>query len=91
MTSSAGSIRRHLVDAAEQCYYSGPTAGQMWLHDLSAYLQTLPEDDGRLRRLAGAATDATSSAQQHLCEEPHPLAQAFSPSDWLDRYVERFA
>jgi hypothetical protein len=71
----------------ERCYYTGATAGQMWLHDLSSYLQELPEGDPRLERLGGTGHDL-ADAEEYLCGKPHALAQSFDPSHWLDEYVQ---
>lgn len=91
MVSSPDSVRQRLVDAVEHCYYSGATAGQMWLHDLSAYLRSLPSEDGRLDRLAHAGGDPVAAAEEHLCTRPHPLVQAFDAGAWLDEYVQQVA
>ena len=88
MATTPHDIRERLVSTAEHCYYSGPTAGQMWLHDLSAYLQSLPEEDPRLARLAGDE-HALDDAEEVLCGDPKPLAQHFSPGDWLDGFAGR--
>jgi hypothetical protein len=88
MASTPQDIRDRLVQTTEHCYYTGPTAGQMWLHDLSSYLQQLPDDDPRFRSL-GRSEQALADAEAYLCERPHALAQAFHPSAWLDQYVER--
>lgn len=90
MATSTQDVRERLVRSAEHCYYSGATAGQMWLHDLSGYLQTLPEDDPRLGRLAGDER-VLEGTEDVLCSEPQPLVQAFDPSAWLDRFAARAA
>jgi|tagenome__1003787_1003787.scaffolds.fasta_scaffold20116072_3 hypothetical protein len=90
MAMTPQDARDRLVQTAEHCYYTGPTAGQMWLHDLSSYLQALPSDDPRLGDLVDDDA-ALENAERYLCEAPHPLAQAFDPSAWLDDYVTRAA
>ena len=88
MATTPQDTRDRLVQTAEHCYYSGPTAGQMWLHDLSAYLQQLPDDDPRLANL-GRSDQVLAEVEAHLCEHPQSLAQSFRPSAWLDRFAER--
>jgi hypothetical protein len=90
MATTPQDIRDRLVQTAEHCYYTGATAGQMWLHDLSAYLQQLPDDDPRFRRLV-RSEQSLADAETYLCEQPHALAQAFRPSTWLDQFAERAA
>jgi hypothetical protein len=90
MAMSPQDVRDRLIKTAEHCYYTGPTAGQMWLHDLSSYLQSLPSDDPRLEHLVDDHA-ALESAERYLCDVPHPLAQTFDPSAWLDDYVTRAA
>ena len=90
MAMSSQDVRDRLIQTAEHCYYTGPTAGQMWLHDLSSYLQGLPSNDPRLEHLVDDDA-ALESAERYLCDVPHPLAQAFDPSAWLDEYVTRAA
>jgi hypothetical protein len=85
METSTQDVRASLIKSVEHCYYNGSTAGQMWLHDLSAYLQELPAGDPRLKRLG---TRGTTDAEEYLCGAPHPLAQAFDPGVWLDQYAE---
>jgi hypothetical protein len=88
MATSPQHVRDSLVGAVEHCYYTGPTAGQMWLHDLSTYLQGLPPEDRRLERLADH-DHVLQDAERDICERPHPLVQAFDPSQWLDEYAAR--
>jgi hypothetical protein len=85
MATSTQDVRASLIRSVEHCYYNGPTAGQMWLHDLSAYLEGLPTGDARLERLGSRGV---ADAEEHLCREPHALAQAFDPGVWLDQYAE---
>lgn len=88
MATSSEDVREQLVRSAEHCYYSGATAGQMWLHDLSAYLQGLPGDDPRFASLAGDE-QTLDRAEEVLCAEPQPLVQAFDPAAWLDGFAAR--
>jgi hypothetical protein len=84
MATSTQDVRASLIQSVEHCYYNGPTAGQMWLHDLSAYLQSLPTGDPQLERLDG---HDLAGAEAYLCGQPHALVQAFDPAAWFDEYV----
>ena len=77
--------RSSLVEAIERCYHSGEAAGQMWLHDLSAYLRALPLDDPRLEALA--ARGPRPAVDDYLLANAHPLASGLHPSGWLDAYL----
>lgn len=90
MATSPEDVRDRLVRSAEQCYYNGSTAGQMWLHDLSTYLQGLAADDPRLARIADRG-QMLDDAEAYLCDRPPALVQAFDPSAWLDGYAARAA
>jgi hypothetical protein len=84
-TQTPDQIRTQLVECVEHRYYSGETAGQMWLHDLSTYLQALPTSDARLRQLAegyGAAT-----AADYVLVDSRPIVSRLNPSLWLDSFV----
>ena len=79
--------RSSLAEAIERCYYTGQAAGQMWLHDLSAYLQALPLDDPRLAGLA--ARGPVGAVDDYVHAHAQPLASDLDPSAWLDAYLAR--
>lgn len=83
---SSEEVRSELLRAIESRYYSDEAAGQMWLRDLSVYLQVLPSDDERLQRLAG--TNLRESVTEYLAIESRPIVSQFSPSAWLDHFLE---
>ena len=85
-TATPDQVRSQLVDTVERLYYSGDTAGQMWLHDLSTYLQSLPANDTRLRRLAEGPGIATAADYLHL--DSRPIVSQLNPSLWLDSYLQ---
>lgn len=78
-------VRDALVQAIERSYHSGATAGQIWLHDLSAYLQALPLDDHRLSELTDRY-DA-NGVEDYLHQHAQPLVSHLNPSAWLDDYT----
>lgn len=78
-------VRGRLVAALEAAFYSGDTAGQMWLHDLSAYIQALPDHDSRLTALA--ATRQPAPIQEFLEVEARRVISSLNPSAWLDHYT----
>ena len=81
-----GEVRRALIDALEGRYYSGATAGQLWLRDLSAYLQSLPEDDVLFRRLAAAHEQRGFG--RYLEIEARPLLSSLDPAGWFGGYLD---
>jgi hypothetical protein len=80
-------VRSSLVEAIERCYYTGQAAGQMWLHDLSTYLQALPADDPRQAGLA--ARGPAGAVDDYLHAHAQPLASGLDASAWLDAYLAR--
>jgi hypothetical protein len=80
-------VLSELLRAVESRYYSDEAGGQMWLHDLSVYLQALPSSDERLQRLVG--TDVHEGVTEHLRTASHPIVSQFDASAWLDDLVER--
>ena len=78
-------VRAPLVAALEASFSTGDTAGQMWLHDLSAYLQALPADDSRLAELASSRQPAP--VEDFLNLAPWRVISSLNPSSWLDGYT----
>jgi hypothetical protein len=79
-------MRWGLLESVERCYYTGSTAGQGWLENLSAFVQSMPRDDRRLIRLAivGRAADL----RDFIALSPPSTADRLRPSSWLDAYVD---
>ena len=84
--STAGSMRWVLLESLERCYYTGSTAGQRWLANLSAFVQDLPRNDRRLIRLAILGEPA--DLEDFIALRPPSTADRLAPSSWLDDYVD---
>lgn len=78
-------LRGRLVAALEAAFYGGDTAGQMWLHDLSAYIQALPDNDSRLAELA--ASRKPGQIEDFLGIGARRVISSLNPSSWLDDYT----
>ena len=79
-------VRKVVLAAIEGRFYSGPTAGQMWLADLSAYVQGLPDNDTRL--IALARTGSVPSISDYLLADAQPLVAQFDPDVWFEQYTK---
>ena len=86
MSTSTESVRWDLLESLERCYYTGTTAGESWLGNLSAFVQEMPRDDRRLIRLAivGCAVDL----RDFIAISPPSSADKLRPSSWFDGYVD---
>jgi hypothetical protein len=86
MSTKTESMRWGLLESVERCYYTGATAGQSWLENLSAFVEAMPRDDRRLIRLAivGRAPDLRA----FIALLPPSTADKLKPSSWLDGYVD---
>ena len=87
MSTSTESIRWDLLESVERAYYTGATAGQPSLPQVSAFVDALPRNDWRLIRLAIIGT--STSLRDFIAASPPVAAAAetFKPSTWLDSYV----
>jgi hypothetical protein len=86
MSTSTESVRWDLLESLERCYYTGSTAGQPWLGDLSAFVQALPRDDRRLIRLAIVGGEV--NLHDFIAIRPPSTADQLRPSTWFDGYVD---
>jgi hypothetical protein len=86
MSTSTESMRWDLLESLERCYYTGSTAGQPWLGNLSAFVHGLPRNDRRLIRLAIVGKAADLGA--FIALSPPSTAEKLQPSSWLDGYVD---
>jgi hypothetical protein len=82
--TNTDAVRSRLVTSFEAAFYAGDTAGQMWLHDLSAYVQSLPGDDDRLTRLAAGEI---RPVDDFLDVEARRVISSLNASSWLDDYT----
>ena len=84
MTVDPREVRCALVDALEGRYYSGATAGQLWLRDLSAYLRSVPAEDPLFTRLAEA--HGRRGFGRYLELAAHPHLTSLDPASWFEGY-----
>jgi hypothetical protein len=82
---STESVRWGLLQAVEAAYYTGPTAGQPWLPQVSVFLDALPRTDPRLARLA--VLGASNALRDFIAASPPAVTDRFEPAGWLDRYI----
>jgi hypothetical protein len=86
MPASTESIRWSLLETVERSYYAGAAAGESWLQEVSAFVDSMPRNDRRLIRLA--IIGAPNVLRDFIVASPPASGERFAPSRWLDGYVD---